>query len=175
MLVTTNVHTGVGVRVWARSITYVANEMARVLLEVVQRRGLPLDHLHQHLETIVSGFRSWITGRYLHGAALEICDAAGRLVERYDLALSYQPPANGGGGAGERFETALVRLHALLATRRRLADDCRYRVVVDLEPGAPGLPGWGATALADTSHLQRQDLGGVIDTSRIGVQLEFWG
>lgn len=172
MIVTTSVHTGVGVRVWARSTTWVANELARVLQDVAHRRGLPLDYMHRHMEDFLGAFRCWIAGRHLHGATLEICDGNGKLVERYDLDLAYQPPA---GGGEERFETQLGRLHALLAARRQLPAGCRYRVVVDLEPGAPELPGWSATASADASHLQRQDLGGVIGTARIGVQLAFWG
>ena len=100
------------------------------------------------------------------------CDDADRLLERYDLTLAYQPTGNGGE---ERFETHLKRLQALLAARNRLPDDCRYRLLVNLDPEAPELPGWSTTDLSDASHLQRQDLGGIIGTARIGVQMEFWG
>ncbi len=63
----------------------------------------------------------------------------------------------------------------MLAARGRLPEGCRYRVVVSLDPEAPALPGWSAARRADASHLQRQDLGTVIGTSKIGVQMEFWG
>jgi hypothetical protein len=172
MVTATNVHTSVGVHVWARSTTWVANEVARVLLEVADHRGLPLDYMHKRLDTLVAAFRCWITGRHLRGALLEIRDDRGRLLERYDLALAYQPA---GGGPEERYDTQLDRLHALLAARPRLPAGARYRVVVDLDDEAPALPGWSASEPSDTSHLQRQEVGGVIHTARIGVQLQFWG
>src|SRR4051794_11563851 len=76
--VTVSVHTrasvGVQVRVWARSTNYVANELQRVLQEVVQHRGLPMDYMHDHHKTLSEGFRTWLTQRHLQGVILEIYD-----------------------------------------------------------------------------------------------------
>jgi hypothetical protein len=169
---TTNVHTRVEVGVWARSTTWVANELVRVLQEVVHLRGLTMDYMHQHNETLTSGFRTWITSRWLKGSILEVWDAnSDQLVERYDLGLSYQPKGQGGD---ERFETQIEKVAGALAQLQKLNGSHRYRVIADLEPGAPSLPGWEPTSLRDTSHLRKQDLGNVIDTARIGVAMGYW-
>lgn len=172
MPVTTKVHTSVEVRVYARSTVWVANELMRVLQEVVHQRGLPLDYLHHNHQTIISGLRTWITSRWLLAAILEIWDPhTGLMIERYDLGLSYQPPGQGGE---ERFETDIEKLKAALARIPQLHPGSNYQVVVQLEPGAPNLPGWAPTTLRDASHLQRQEIGNIIDTARIGVQMAYW-
>jgi hypothetical protein len=171
MSVTTKTHTNVGVQVWARSTTYVSNEIIRVAQEIVQRRGLTMDYMHKHGELFVNSFRTWITGRYLHGVVLEIWENdGGTLRERYDLNLSYDM----NGNRSERFDTHIERLRSLLSQRHSLPPGAGYRLVVQLDAGAPELPGWSSTSLRDTTGLSRQNLGGMIDTSRIGVEMDCW-
>ncbi len=170
----TKIHTGVGVQVWARSTTYVANELLRVLQEVVQERGLELDYMHDHFELFTNSFRTWVTGRYLQSVVLEIWNAnSDELVERYDLGLDYDTTDTGGGD--ERFNTYVEQLRNALRERPALSDDYRYRVVVQLESGAPKLRGWSSTSLRDTHGLRRERLSDrIIDTARIGVALDYW-
>jgi len=172
MSTSTSVQTRVEARVWARSTTWVANELGRVLIEIVSQRALPLDYLHQHLELFVASFRTWVTGRYLAGVYLEVYDEpTGALMERYDLGLNYDTPVL---SSEEKFETRIGLLEQELARREAAHPNCRYRVVVELVHGAPELPGWNPTALQDTSRLRRKDVGGIIDTSRIGVAFSLW-
>jgi len=46
--------------------------------------------------------------------------------------------------------------------------------VVTLADGAADVPGWTPTTLRDISHLQRNNIGQVIGSPRIGVSMEFW-
>lgn len=172
MSASTSVQTRVEARVWARSTTWVANELARVLIEIVNLRGLPLDYVHQHLELFVASFRTWVTGRHLDGVYLEVYDEpSGALLERYDLGLNYDVPAR---SSEEKFETRIGLLERELARREAAHPGCRYRIFVQLTPGAPALPGWNPAELQDTSHLRRKDVGGIINTSRIGVAFALW-
>jgi len=150
----------------------VANELVRILQDLVHQRGLPLDYMHRCHEILVSGFRTWLTSRWLKGAILEVWEpTSNQLVERYDLELDYQPPRSGGA---ERFETRIKEVAAALSRLPQKHPNREYRVIADLNPGAPMLPGWEETNLRDTSHLQRQEGGNVIDTARIGVAFHFW-
>lgn len=172
MSVTSNVHTGVGVQVWARSTTWVANELLRVLGEVVDKRGLDFGYMHENFEMFTNSFRTWVTGRYLLGVVLEVWNEAEEMIERYDLALDYDMA--GLRSPDERYETYIERLHDVFASRPPLPDGCRYRVVVQLEKGAPQLRGWSTTTLRDTRNLERQSGGTLIDATRISVSMDYW-
>lgn len=162
-------HTRVEARTYARSATYVANELLRVQLEIVRHRALPLDYLHSNHEKIMNGFRTWIAGRWLKAAVLEIWDTGtDKLVERYDLCLSYESEVG-----EERYDTKVALLEEL-ATLPPLPSGCKYRLVVDLEVGSPDLPGWTPTTFRDNTQLKRKDVGDVIDTARIGVRFTRW-
>ncbi|TAK28816.1 MAG: hypothetical protein EPO21_21920 [Chloroflexota bacterium] len=172
MAVSTSVHTRVEARIWARSTTWVANELVRVFEDIVQLRGLPSDYMHHHNETLINGFRTWMTHRELRGAVLEVFDpGSGQLVERYDLTLSYEQRGQDGG---ERFETHIDKLRSELMHKQQLHPGYKYRVVADLKPGARSVPGWQPTTLRDAGHLKCYDVGSVIDTSRIGVAMTYW-
>lgn len=169
-MVMTRSNVSVGVNVSARSMVYVANEIGRLFLDIVSQRGLPLDEFDELLETVMAGLRTWIAGHWLTHAVLELYDPhSDRLVQCVDLGLAYRAHA----GTGEHFETAIDQVRAAVGNDR-LNPDIRYRVVVRLAEGAPSLPGWEATTLRDRDHLRRMQLGGVIDTASVGVEMEYW-
>lgn len=171
MAVTTRVRTRVGIQVWARSITYVATELMRVLETVVQLRGLASDYMHRNFKILEDGFRTWLTHRQLKMVRLEIYDPHGdRAVECCDLNLAYDVSS----GRAEGFETQIEKVKAGMASLGPLPYGCQYRIVVDLEPDAMHVPGWHPTSFRDISHLRRQDLGNVIDTARIGVAMAYY-
>ena len=131
-MVTTRSNVSVGVNVAARSMVYVANEIARLFLDIVSQRGLPMDYLHEPLQTILDGLRTWIAGHWLTNAVLEIYDpASDQLIQCIDLGLCYATEMT----ANEHFETAIDQV------RSTLGDDpvephLRYRVVAQLTDGA---------------------------------------
>ncbi len=167
-MVKTKTHTGVGVKVWAQSTTYVATELIRVTQEVIQRRGLPMDFMHNNGELFVNSFRTWITGRYLKGLVIEVWSEES-LRERYDLTLDYATSKN-----DEKFDTYIERLRDTLAQRPQLPEGCCYRVVVQLDQDAPPLPGWSETTLRDTTGLEKQNFGNIIGAPRHSVIMDCW-
>lgn len=167
-MVKTKTHTGVGVQVWARSATYVATELIRVTQEIAQRRGLPMDYMHERGELFVNSFRTWITGRYLTGLVIEIWSEES-LRERYDLTLDYTASKG-----DERFDTYIDRLRDTLEQLPKLPEGCRYRVVVTLDQDAPELPGWSETTLRNTQGLKKQNFGNIIDTVNTSVTMDCW-
>ena len=170
-MVMTRSNVRVGVNVAARSMVYVANEITRLFLDIVSQRGLPLDALTEQLDTITTGLRTWIAGHWLTNAVLELYDPdTDELVQCIDLKLVYRTPLN----TPERFETAVDQVRTALGNESVDAG-IRYRVVVQLTDAAPNLPGWEPTSFRNRGHLPHAQLGDVIDTAGIGVELEYWG
>ncbi|MEV6349090.1 hypothetical protein [Actinoplanes sp. NPDC051851] len=154
------------VHVAARSYVYIANEINRLFLESIQSAGLDPTAYVQIQQTIENGLRTWITMHYLETAHLEILDRGSQVVRsRIDLGLSYvDSPTE------DRYSTDIDRVRQALAGTPQMAG-CEYRVVVTLKDGAPAVSGWGPTALGSIDHLQRQDVGKVIDTGGGTVQM----
>ncbi len=166
MATSTSVNTSVSAHVTARSTTWVANEILRTFLEIVQTRGLEIHDLHEQLDFYEKSLRTWLTGRHLLSVVLEVWNpqTEEQAAERYDLNLDYSPD----GDNGERFETHLDRVRDELPRRPLPAGFC-YRLLVTLSENAPDLPGWEDTEFRDVSHLQIRRLDNVIETAAINA------
>jgi hypothetical protein len=154
------------VHVAARSYVYIANEINRIFLESIQSAGLDPTAYVQIQQTIENGLRTWITMQYLETAHLEILERGTQVVRsRIDLGLSYVS-----NPSEDRYSTDIDRVRKALAGTPQMIG-CEYRVVVTLKDGAPNVSGWGATALGSIDHLQRQDVGEVVDTGGGKLQM----
>ncbi len=170
----TGVLTRIGVRLWSRSTVYVANEIMRIWLEIVNRTGLDPDYLYRLWDTIQKGLKVWMTGRYLETAYLEVYSRhnASRCLARWDLQLQYahDPSLD----EEEHFETYTDRVLNAISQVGTPPGEATYRVVVSLKDGAPPVPGWTPTNLKDVTHLSRQDIGPVIGSTMIDAGMELW-
>lgn len=171
MKVAQKVHGKLGIRLWTRSVNYVANEVHRTWLELVNLRGLPVDYLVSRRQLLTDGLYTWLSLRKLKRTVMELSDSSGNVVERWDMQFSYDTTASD----SEHYQTSLDRLTEAAGALSTLPPETQYRVLVDLEPDAPKVPGWGSSRFGDISHLQSRDLGGVIDTARIGMQMVYYG
>ncbi|GAA1739038.1 hypothetical protein GCM10009681_07300 [Luedemannella helvata] len=154
------------VHVAARSYVYIANEINRIFLESIQSAGLDPTAYVEIQQTIENGLRTWITMQYLEAAHLEIVERGTQVVRsRIDLGLSYvQNPSD------DRYSTDIDRVRGALAGTPKMFG-CEYRVVVTLKDGAPDVSGWGPTSLGSVDHLQRQDVGEVVNTGGGRLQM----
>lgn len=172
MAVKTSTRTSVRANVASRSFTWVSNELVRCITEVVVGRGLSLDYVHQHHDTLFKGFRTWLSLHKLKAAVLEIYDTGtDKLVEKCPFQISYQAEAVNGE---EKFHTDIDKLKAALAALPPLRPGCKYRILADLEDNAPDVPGWAPSRYRDDKHLANKDIGTVIDTAACGVQMSYW-
>ncbi len=157
------------VHVAAKSYVYISNEISRIFYETIQAAGLDPTAYARLQETIENGLRTWITLRYLEAAHLEILDPATQRVRtRVDLGLTYVDNYN-----DDRYATDIARVRSALSGTARL-DGCTYRVVVTLADGAPAVKGWDTTTLGSVDHLQRQDVGSVIEAPAGTVMMFRW-
>jgi hypothetical protein len=156
------------VHVSARSYVYISNEISRIFYEGIQSAGLDPAAYAQLQQTIENGLRTWVTMQYLEAAHLEIVEiGTQRVRSRIDLGLSYVSSNE------DRYKTDIDRVRNSLAGTARMTG-CEYRVVVTLKDGAPNVQGWGPTTLGSIEHLQRQDVGSVVDTPAGSVQMFRW-
>jgi hypothetical protein len=167
------VRTSVGVRVWATSTIYVANEALRTQMEIVGSRGLNIDYIASDLEVISKGYRTWLTTRHLKKAILEIYDPrTDKAVERWDLCFDYD---SSGTGDPREFRTEMGKLKDFVSKLRKLPPGCEYHIIVELGDGAPLVQGWEPCSLRSIDHLKKKLFGNHIDTAKIKVAMEYWG
>lgn len=167
------VQTSIGVKVWTQSTIYVANEIQRALIEIPSMRGLDTGYMTSNLQIISKGLQTWICTRDLKRVHLEIFHpTTDKAVETWQMGLSYE---TSGTGKTNEFRTDMDKLKDFASKLGKLKAGCCYRVVVDLEDGAPHVEGWAPTTLRDISHLIKKNFGAFIGTPKIGVEMEYWG
>ena len=171
MSVMTTTRANVRAGTQTRSAVYVANEVIRSLLEIVGQRGLPLEQMQSRLEFYSDSFRLLVAGRWLESVTLEVFDpGSNRLVEKYELDLSYAPTAQG----EESFATHVDKLRTELSRLAKLGPKLCYRVLIQRTEGSPDVPGWYPTVSRDDSHLQKTAAGKFIETLHCTVGLGLW-
>ncbi|MCK4240918.1 MAG: hypothetical protein KAX30_04790 [Candidatus Atribacteria bacterium] len=176
---TSKVRGEIGVRVWTTATIYVANEVMRVFFIILDQRGLPNSKLNSQKEVITNGLFTWITTRYLKAAFLELYGPGeNKAVERWDLGFRYEEPTadiDPENSTERQFKTYIEKIYEIQAKLNALPEGTEYRVVVNLEQGAPAVEGWQPTTLKDISHLEKHNIGEMIDTGLINVGMEYWG
>lgn len=172
----------VGVRIWTKATIYVANEVMRVFITLLDQRRLNNYKLLQQKEVITNGLFTWITTRHLKTAVLEIYhqNDTNKAIERWDLVFMYEEPTDDDGFYEDKteklFETYLDEVSEFMRELAALPEGTEYRIVVDLDEGALAVEGWQPTIFKDISHLQQHHFGDdVIRTGLIDLGMEYWG
>ena len=165
-------HVEISVKTAVYPIVYVANEIMNTLIRIVDRRGLSMDYINRHRETLLDGIFTWLSTRHLEKLVLEIYNGE-TVIERHDLNFSYSKVVP--STTHSKFETNLRKLEDFLSKLPSLEEGLQYRVVVVLKEGAPDVPGWKPTRLRPVDHLRHQNLGDLIKADYIGVAFEYWG
>ncbi len=164
----------IGVNIAVYPVTYVSNQILNCFIRTVDKRGLSLDYMNQHKDTISSGLFTWVGTGTLEKIILEIYDSDKDVVlERFDMCFEYSAAVP--STSDSIFETNLEKLEDFLGKLPSLPSDASYRVVAVLSKDAPQAPGWSPTSLRSADHLRNQKLGGLIKADYIGVAMEYWG
>lgn len=164
----------IGVNIAVYPVTYVSNEVLNFLIRIIDRRGLNLDYINVHKNTLVDGLFTWLSTRHLEKLILEIYDSStDKVLERFDMCFEYSAvvPTT----SDSIFESNLKKLEDFLEKLPKLSSNSNYRVIVILSEGAPEVPGWSPTSLRPVDHLKNLKLGGLIKADYIGVAMEYWG
>jgi hypothetical protein len=152
---TTATNTTVGTRVnaSARSVTYVANEIIRVGLEITQSRGLSDGPLVRSFKSIETGLRVWLATRQLHAVLIEFLNERDECIEAFELPIEFSEARTD----DEHFDTQIDSLKANLA-KRRTSKATKYRFLVAHSDDHIRVPGWTPCERSDTSKLKKRNL-----------------
>lgn len=160
------VRTATKVRTYARSVTSVANGLVGVLLTVMTGRQLSGGCLMDDMDGVLMGLRVWLGLKQLRNVHLEIYDDRRKVIERWDLPITYATEYE----SDERVVDNQELIEAELSSLGSLPDADSYRLVVTTSPNSVDVPGWHDTKLSDVSHLVSHDLAGdVLSTAAIRV------
>jgi len=175
----------VGVKTWAMAINYVANEVFRVWLIILQQRGLANEHLLSQREVLNKGVFTWLLTRHLKRAILEVYqEGSSEAAERWDMIFTYADPNEEVRSEEEVdsiWETYLDEITPFMTRLSALPPGSVYRVVVDLHDEVAGQPppeveGWSSTTLRNANDLQKHDFGQIISGGgKIDVAMELLG
>ena len=157
------------IHVTARSFVFLANEISRVFLEAITGFGLDPGAYAEDMPVIEKGLRTWLALRQLEAAYLEVYDKQSGLVKtRIDLEVAFRE-----SGDDNRFETDIETVRRAVVQAGSYPG-CAYRVMVTTADGAAEVSGWSGTTLGSVDHLNRQDVGEVIDTRAGGANMVFY-
>jgi hypothetical protein len=156
------------VHVTARSYVYAANEINRIFLESIIGFGLDPGDFLDNQATIERGLQTWLTLRELKAAYLEVYEnGSGRVRTRIDLLIDFRT------GQEEIYETAIDSVKSAV-TQAGQFPGCKYRVVVSTAEGAAPVKGWHDTALGSVDHLSQYNVGDVVKTQPIGIDMSVY-
>jgi len=157
------------IHVTARSYSFLANEISRVFLEAITGFGLDPGAYAEDMPVIERGLRTWVTLRQLEAAYLEVYDKqSGRVRTRIDLEVAFRE-----SGDDHRYETDIETVRRTVVQAGSYPG-CAYRVVVTTKEGAAQVSGWSGTTLGSVDHLNRHDVGDVIDSPATGAYMAFY-
>ena len=171
-------------KTWAKAILYVANEVIRVWIIILQQRGLGNEKLLQDKETINNGLFTWLLTHHLERAVLEMYqEGATEAVERWDMIFKYADPnkenVTGQEEVDDVWKTYLDEvLEFIMRKLNVLPSGTTYRVVVGLRDEVEGFPppfevsGWSPTTLRKADHLTRSISEATCDGSQITIWME---
>lgn len=180
--VTPGVRAELGVRIWTRATIYVANEIMRVFLIILDQRGLSNSKLISQKEAINNGLYTWIATRYLNTVICEVYlpSDPNKPIERWGLSFIYEEPKpdekidNPENAAHNQFKTYIEQIYELTMKLDTLPEGTEYRIVVNLDPDAPAVEGWQPTTIRDISHLKEHHIGDeMVETGLISVGMEY--
>lgn len=149
----TNTTVGTTVNASARSVTYVANEIIRLGLEIAHSRDLYDGPLVQSFKTIERGMRVWLATRQLQAVVIEFFNESGECIEVFELPIEFSERRT----EEEHFDTQIDSLKAELA-KKRTSRATKYRFLAVHPDIHVRVPGWVPCERADTSKLKKRNL-----------------
>jgi len=162
--------TTVRVDTYTQSVTYVVGGLLDLFRTFVDELGLAPDYFAHVLEVLEAGLLTWIEGRYLRTAYLEVYSPSGSLVTRIDIDIDYKSSTS----AHHSFCLDLFLAKLMAKKVGSVSRSCKYRVVVTTAPGAPSVPGWSSTKLLSSEGLSPWHLGEALGSPDIGSSMQLW-
>ena len=161
--------TTVAVNTYARSVTYVSDNILKSFKDIIRLSGLNPNRLVADWEVLMRGLETWLETSHLEKIVLEIFNpSTGKLVGRWDIDVVY----DWSGDGGFWIDTNQIKYHIQKAGL--VPNSAAYRIVVENKAGYPSVEGWSPTSLRSTDGFVRQSLGPTIGHNGLGGDAAYW-
>lgn len=161
--------TNVSVNTYTHSVAYVTDQMLNSLKRIVIGVGLDPAKFVSNWSLYEAGVKKWLDTKHLKEAVLEITSSTGVLVSRCDFVIDYSYSTGDG--------TMWVDADAIKYSLAKFGvkpNDCTYAIKLNLNQGAPDVPGWYDCEFLSTAGFVKQNIGTTIGTNFIGAQTGYW-
>lgn len=156
---------------YTHSVTYVADNILKSLKDIIRLSGLNPTAFTDNWLTNQRGIKTWLESGHLNRVQLEIYDPrTDKLIIRWDIDVIYRWDATGDGS----FWTDTDQLKYAILKAGLLPSEAKYRLLLDVKPGAPDVLGWGSCQTRSTEGMVRQSLGATIEHNGLGGQTAYW-
>lgn len=165
--------TTVRANVYAYSATHVATGLLRGLKLLIAGCGLDVRRMVADWEVLERGLAAWLESRHLEKLVLEVFDPTDVVDDRrgrFDFTIEYVYYQEGDG----EFWLDPDTVRWVIQKNGSFPSECDYRIVARTAPGAPKVPGWGATTLRSTSGMTRHTAGTAMGGGSIGATLAYY-
>lgn len=157
------------VNTYTHSVTYVSDNIMRVLKDIIYQTGLNPRRLTRNWGVITRGIETWLGTGHLNKVVLEVFNpSTNKLVGRWDIDIVY-----GESGDGNFWtDTEQIKYHILKAGVAPSNAD--YSIIAENQPGYPNVDGWVSTNLRNTDGFTRHSFGMTISHGGLGASASGW-
>ena len=148
----------------AHTSVYVSDKLRKLLTLLVRNYGLePVGIADAWTDCVGQAVRTWLQSGHLRAIVLEFYRPGfGEAEARWDFPIRFD-----GSGIDDDMWVDRAFLEDSLGKARVPPSDCLYRIVLDVSPGHPVVPGMVATVFRSTDTLVAREIGTVIATPDI--------
>jgi hypothetical protein len=152
------------------SITFLSDNLANTLRDVIREYGISPDRLVQNWPTTERGIKAWLETGHLKSVVVEFYKPGSSVVSaRWDFPTGYE-----GSGADDDMWRDKAYLRQLIAKSARPTLDCVYRILLSVKHGAPDVPGFSDSPFLSTGSLAARPAGTVIATRHMTAAAVYW-
>lgn len=161
--------TGVAVKTYIHSITFVTDKILTTIKEIIRLSGLNPSALVEDWEVLERGIKKWLETKDLEEVCLEVFNSrSNRLVGRWDFEIYYGEVGDGSFW----LDPDAVKYHII--KQGIYPSDCKYKIVTTTKPGRPNVNGWYTTQFRSTAGFVKQSIGTTIDGNGLSTGTGYW-
>ena len=161
--------TTVTVNTYTHSVTYVSDNIMRVLQDIIYRSGLNPGRLTGDWGIISQGIQTWLGTGHLNKVVLEVFNPSNNeLVGRWDIDIVY------GASSDDSYWTNTEQIKDSILRAGLNPNNADYKIIAENKLGHPSVEGWVSTNFRNTDGFARHSFGMTISHGGLGAATSGW-
>ena len=153
-----------------QSVTYVADNILKILKDIIRLSGMDPTNFVNDTEINMRGIKAWLESEDLEKITLEIYNpTTNNLILRWDIDVNYSWSAGDGN-----FWTDTDQLRWAIRKAGVAPASAKYDLLLHIGTGQPDVLGWYRTTARSTDSMIRQSLGSTIEHNGLGAMASYW-